>query len=135
MKRAILLLSILMLAAVVLPACGKASPIPMQGREVKVNGGSYWDITPAQLKSMLKNKDFLWVHVHHKCKEEIPDTAFFVLNDEIEKNLSRFPEDKRTQIVVYCYTDSDSTPAARTLVSLGFTSVLAAVVLMEPERQ
>jgi len=39
MKRAILLFSILMLAAVVLPTCGKASPIPMQGRAVKVDGG------------------------------------------------------------------------------------------------
>lgn len=128
-----------MLAAVVLPACGRASPvpterqevksgeraslIPAEAQEVKVDGGSYWNVSPAQLKSMLKNKDFLLIHVHHKCEEEIPDTAFFVRNDEIEKNLSRFPEDKRTQIVAYCYTGSDSAPAARTLVSLGFTSV------------
>ena len=123
MKRAILLLSILMLAAVVLPACGKASPIPMQGREVKVDGGSYWDITPVQLKSMLENKDFLLVNVHIPYEGEIQDTDLFVPYNEIEQNLSQFPKDKGAKIIIYCRSGSMSAIAARTLVKLGFTNV------------
>ncbi len=131
MKRAILLLSILMLAAVGLPACGKASPIPMQGREVKVDGGSYWDITPAQLKSMLKNKDFLLVNVHIPYGGEIPDTDLFVPYNEIGQNLSKFSQNKQMKIVLYCRSGSMSTTAARTLVNPRLTNVLAAGVLSE----
>jgi rhodanese-related sulfurtransferase len=112
-----------MLAAVVLPACGKASPITGQGREVKVNGGHYWDITPAQLKSMLKNKDFLLVNVHIPYGGEIPDTDLFVPYNEIEPNLSKFSQNKQRKIVLYCRSGPMSTTAARTLVSLGFTNV------------
>lgn len=123
MKRVILLLCLLMLAIALLVACGKTSPIPAEGREVKVDGGSYWDITPAQLKSMLENKDFPLVNVHIPYGGELPDTDLFIAYNEIEQNLSRFPKDTGAKIVLYCRSGSMSATAAKTLVSLGFTNV------------
>ena len=116
MKRIMVTLSILMLAAVLLSACGRSS-------EVKVDGGSYWNITPAQLEAMLKNKDFLLVNVHIPYEAEIPETDLFVPYNEIEQNLSQFPENEGDKIVVYCRSGPMSAYAAGTLVGLGFTNV------------
>jgi len=88
-----------------------------------VNGGSYWKITPAQLNSMLENKDFLLVNVHIPYEGEIPQTDLFVPYNEVEQNLSQFPKDKGAKIVLYCRSGSMSAIAARTLVKLGFTNV------------
>ena len=123
MKRIILVLCLFIPTIALLSACGQASPIPAEGREVKVDGGSYRDITPAQLKSMLENKDFLLVNVHIPYEGEIPETDLFVPYNEIEQNLSKFPENKGAKIVLYCRSGSMSAMAARTLVSLGFTNV------------
>jgi len=123
MKRAMLIVSVLILATVLLTACGEASPIPRQGREVKVDGGSYWDITPAQLNSKFGNKDFLLVNVHIPYEGEIPDTDLFISYNEIEQNLSQFPKDKGAKIIIYCRSGSMSAIATRTIVSLGFTNV------------
>ena len=105
------------------PACGRASPIQPQGQEVEVDGGSYWDVTAVQLREMLGNKDFLFVNVHIPYEGEIPQTDLFVPYDEIEQDLSNFPQDKGAKIVLYCRSGSMSAIAARTLVGLGFTNV------------
>lgn len=85
--------------------------------------GSYRDITSAQLTEMLENKDFLFVNVHIPYEGEIPETDRFVPYNEIEQNLSEFPENKGAKIVFYCRSGSMSSIAAKTLVSLGFTNV------------
>ena len=122
-KHTVFMLSLFMLAAVVLSACGQTSPTPSEGEGVKGGGGSYRDITPAQLASMRENKDFLLVNVHIPYGGELPDTDLFVPFNEIEQNLSRFPANKEAQIVVYCRSGPMSAAAAGTLVSLGFTNV------------
>jgi len=124
MRHTIFLLSLFMLAAVVLLACGQISPTPSDVQEVKVDEGSYWDITPTQLESMLENKDFLFVNVHIPYGGEIAGTDLFVPYNEIEQNLSSFPENKEAKIVVYCRSGPMSTAAASTLVGLRFTNVL-----------
>ncbi len=120
----LLILGILILSIVILAACGQTSPISTTGpEEIQVNGGSYWNITPAQLISMLENKDFLLVNVHIPYEGEIPQTDLFVPYNQIEENLSQFPQDKGAKIVLYCRSGSMSAIAARTLVKLGFSNV------------
>ncbi len=123
MKRITVMAGMLILAAIALSACGQASTIPAEGREVRVDGGSYRDISPAQLKPMLDNKDFPFVNVHIPYEGESPGTDLFIPCNEIEQNLSRFPEDRDAKIVVYCRSGSMSATAARALVKSGFTNV------------
>ena len=123
MKRVILVISILTLAAVVVSACGQKGTTTGEGRQGKLDGGSYQNITPAQLKSMLENKDFLFVNVHVPYEGEISGTDDFVPYNEIEPNLSRFPGDKGVKIVVYCRSGSMSAIAAKTLVKTGYTNI------------
>jgi len=104
---------LIILVAVVLSACGQAGE----------GTGSYDDITPAQLKGMLDNKDFLFVNVHIPYEAEIPQTDIFVPYNEIEQNLSEFPDNREAKIVLYCRSGSMSATAARALVDLGFTNV------------
>ena len=123
MKR-FLMISTTILLTVILVACGNTIPMQTAGpQQVQVNGGSYWDITPAQLSSMLENKDFLLVNVHIPYEGEIPKTDLFVPYNEIEENLSKLPKDMGAKIVLYCRSGSMSAIAARELVKLGFSNV------------
>jgi len=123
MKR-FLIFGTIILLAVILIACGNRILVQKAGpQQVQVNGGSYWDITPAQLNSMLEHKDFLLVNVHIPYEGEIPQTDLFVPYNEIEENLSKFPKDMDAKIVLYCRSGSMSAIAARELVKLGFTNV------------
>jgi rhodanese-related sulfurtransferase len=123
MKRISLLIAVLLIAVIALAGCAGGDSIPSEGKEVQVNGGSYIDITPAQLNSMLETKNFPLVNVHIPYEGEIPQTDLFVPYDQIEENLSQFPQDKGAKIVLYCRSASMSTIAARTLVKLGFSNV------------
>lgn len=131
MKHIIVILCLLLVAVVLLTTCGHRSPTPTEGREVNVYGGSYWGMTASQLNSMLdykdfltvEDKDFLLVNVRVPYAGEIAGTDLFVPYNEIEQNLFKFPQNKSTKIVLYCYTGRMSTIAARTLIELGFTNV------------
>jgi len=123
MKRISFLFVVLFMAVITFTACSGGSSIPAESKEVQVNGGSYTDITPAQLKSMLETKDFLLVNVHIPYEGEIPKTDLSVPYDEVEENLSQFPQDKRAKIVLYCRSGSMSATAARTMVKLGYINV------------
>ena len=123
MKWIIIILGMLVLPVALLSACGNKSATDIGATEVEVDGGYYRDITAEQFKSMLENKDFLLVNVHIPYEGEIPDTDLFVPYNEIEQNLSQFPEDRGVKIVLYCRSGSMSAIAARKLVGLGFTDI------------
>ncbi len=108
MKRKSLILSLIILAAVVLSACG---------------GSSYQNITSAELNEILENEDFLLINVHTPYVGEIPGTDLFIPHNEIEQNLSQLPQDKGTKMVVYCRIDTMNVTAAEALVDLGYTNV------------
>ena len=123
MKRIALIFAILAVVVSTLAACAGGSSIPVEGKEVKVNGGYYVDISPAQFNSMLETKDFSLVNVHIPYEGEIPQTDLFVPYNQIEENLLQFPQDKGAKIILYCRSGPMSAIAAKTLVKLGFSNV------------
>jgi rhodanese-related sulfurtransferase len=93
------------------------------GETVDVTDGSYQNITPDELNTMLKDKDFVFVNVHIPFAGNIAETDLSIPYNEIEQNLSQLPSDKNAKIVLYCRSGRMSEIAAKELVSLGYTNV------------
>jgi rhodanese-related sulfurtransferase len=72
---------------------------------------------------MLKEKDFLFINVHIPFAGDIPGTDLSVPYNDIQQNLSQFPQDKDARIVLYCSSGRMSEIAAKELVSLGYTNI------------
>ncbi len=116
MKKLILILVV----ALVLASCQSK---PITGEKVTVGNGSYQNISPSELKTMLKNKDFIFINVHIPFAGNIPGTDLSIPYDQIEQNLSQLPADKNAKIVLYCRSGRMSQIAAEKLVPLGYTNV------------
>jgi rhodanese-related sulfurtransferase len=93
------------------------------GQMVEAEGGSYVDVSPRGLQSMLGGKDFRLVNVHIPYAGEIESTDQFIPYDQIAERLDELPGPKDSKIVVYCRSGGMSAIAARTLVSLGYANV------------
>lgn len=115
-----LVLPFVLLIALALVACQSKS---VTGEAVSVNGGSYKNVTPKELNTMLKNKDFVFVNVHIPFAGNIAGTDLSIPYDQIENELSQLPSDKNAKIVLYCRSGHMSTIAAEKLVSLGYTNI------------
>jgi rhodanese-related sulfurtransferase len=97
---------------------------PLPTRIVHVEkGGSYTDVYPAGLTTMLTNKDFLLINVHIPYVGEIENTDLFMAYNEIKQNLQNLPENKNAKIVLYCRSGSMSTSVVKELIKLGYTNV------------
>jgi len=83
----------------------------------------YRTVTPAQLKAMLKHKDFFLLDVHVPEEKHIAGTDAFIDYRTIKQHTDLLPRDKNTKIVVYCLGDTMSRSAAADLVDLGYTQV------------
>ena len=110
----------LLLTTILLVGCQSK---PVTGETIPANGGSYQSLTAAELHTMLKNKDFVFINVHIPFAGNIPGTDLSIPYDQIEESLSQFPSDKNARIVLYCRSGRMSQIAAETLVSLGYTNV------------
>jgi rhodanese-related sulfurtransferase len=118
---------LLILIALLLTGCatkGQSSEAQTQsGQATPVPGGSYTNISVAELQKMLASKDFTFVNVHIPFEGDLPDTDLSIPYNEIDQNLDRLPMDKDAKIVLYCRSGRMSTIAAETLAELGYSNV------------
>ena len=118
-------LPILFVLFILLTGCqsAKSQSTDAPGKVVEVPGGSYRDISSSELKSMLDNKDFVFVNVHIPYEGEIENTDLFIPYDQIQQDLDKLPEEKNAKVVLYCRSGRMSTIAAKELVGLGYTNL------------
>lgn len=83
----------------------------------------YGEIHADELAVLLEDKDFFLVDVHIPEQEHIDGTDAFVPFNEIENKLGLLPQDKDSEIVLYCRSGSMSQVAAKTLIENGYTNV------------
>ena len=116
----------MLLIGVLLSACSSgATPqttVEVIGKQVTVPGGSYTDISAAELQTMLANKDFTFINVHIPFEGNIAKTDLSIPYDQIAQNLDKLPE-KDARIVLYCRSGRMSSIAAETLVGQGYTNL------------
>lgn len=105
-----------------LGACSSQSAA-ITGTQVSTAGGTYTNVTPAQVKQMLGTKDFFLVNVHIPYAGELAQTDAFIPYTDIEQNLAKLPSDKNAKILLYCSSGHMSGIAANTLLKLGYTNV------------
>jgi phage shock protein E len=113
----------MLLIAVLLAGCQSKSAT---GETVAVTGGSYQNITPAELITMLKYKDFVFINVHVPFAGNIAETDLSIAYDQITNpaSLAQLPADKNAKIILYCRSGRMSQMAAEDLVKLGYTNIL-----------
>jgi rhodanese-related sulfurtransferase len=114
------------LVLILLVACSRpVAPLTtaeVVGKKVTVSGGSYTEVSVAELQTMLANKDFSLVNVHIPFEGNIAGTDLSIPYDQIAQNLDKLPG-KDAKIVLYCRSGRMSTMAAETLVGLGYTNI------------
>ena len=116
-------LVVVLVAALVLGACGQTNSVDRDSQGYAKNADGYVDISVAQLAGMMEDKDFTLVNVHIPYEGEIPETDLFIPYDEIQDRLDELPARDET-IVLYCRSGGMSTTAAKVLVDEGYTNIM-----------
>jgi rhodanese-related sulfurtransferase len=93
------------------------------GKVIKVDNGTYKDISVTDLQTLMKNKDFTLVNVHIPFEGNLPKTDLSIPYDTIGQNLNKLPADKNSKIFLYCRSGRMSTIAANELVKLGYINI------------
>ena len=118
---------LLLVIAIMLTACKSSATtqptVEVAGKKVSVDGGSYTDVSVAELQTMLANKDFTFVNVHIPYEGNIAKTDVSIPYDQIDQNLDKLPSDKNAKIVLYCRSGRMSAISAKTLIGQGYTNV------------
>lgn len=102
---------------------GDANDAGEVGRTITVAGGSYTQVSPAELQTMLQSKNFPLINVHIPYEGEIEGTDQHIPFDQIPQRLSDLPSDKNAKIVIYCRSGNMSTQAAGELVQAGYANI------------
>jgi rhodanese-related sulfurtransferase len=85
---------------------------------------NYINISPKDLKGYLdSDKDIYLLDVHIPEQEHIVGTDEFIPFNDIAASKTKLPDDKDTEIVVYCRSGSMSKTASKTLIDIGYTNV------------
>ncbi len=118
------------LGLLLLAACQSGGPADQTATEgdspaqrVQTAAGSYLEVGPEALDSMLAKKDFLLVNVHVPYEGEIDGTDAFIPYDEVGDRLGELPADRAAKIFLYCRSGMMSAIAAETLLGNGYTNV------------
>jgi rhodanese-related sulfurtransferase len=80
-------------------------------------------LSPQQVNERLSDDSLFVVNVHTPYDGEIEGTDAFIAYDTITSSLAQLPEDKSTEILVYCRTGRMSAIAFQELTELGYTNV------------
>lgn len=99
---------------------GMATPMP-SAQVIPV--GSYVNVSPDDLATMLAAKTFLLINVHVPYDGEIEGTDHFIPFDQIDYHRDTLPANLDARIILYCRSGAMSASAAETLVKLGYTDV------------
>ncbi len=97
--------------------------VASDGTVVQANGGTWTNITPDKLASMLDHKDFTLLDVKTPYIGEIAGTDLYIPYDQVAARAAELPADKTAKIVVYCRSGHESAIAAQTLIDLGYTDI------------
>ena len=100
-----------------------ASGTGKPGTQVQTGSGSYTNLKPSELKTMLDSKDFFLVDTHIPPEGRLPETDLRVPFDQVDQQIAKFPSDKNAKIVLTCRSGRMSSEASQTLVGLGYTNV------------
>jgi phage shock protein E len=108
----------------VIASGGSTKPVvASDGTVVQANGGTWTNITPDKLASMLDHKDFTLLNVKTPYIGEIAGTDLYIPYDQVAARAAELPADKTAKIVVYCRSGHESAIAAQTLIDLGYTHI------------
>jgi|GEM_PF-1510854 len=86
-------------------------------------GASYENIGVEEFAKMMVDKDFYLLDVHIPEQTHIPGTDAFIPYDDLASYKSELPEDKETEIIVYCRSGSMSAEASAELIEMGYSNV------------
>lgn len=105
---------------------GRQSTLPVTGVTVQGTGGTWTNITPDQLATMLASspRQFTLVNVKTPYVGEIDGTDLYIPYDQLPARASELPADRSTAIAVYCRSGHESAIAAQTLIDLGYRNIL-----------
>lgn len=116
-----------LISTVLLSACqSTATPHPtveVRGEVVTVQEGTYTNVSPLELDTMLTSKDFTLINVHTPFEGKIDQTDLSIPYDQIQQNLDQLPTDKNAKLVLYCRSGHMSGIAAKTLLAAGYTNI------------
>ena len=115
-------LTFILLAFLLIAGCQSKS---ITGETIPLDGGFYKNVSPAELNTMLKTRDFVFINVHIPFEGNIAGTDISIPYDQISEPtyLEQIPVDKNAKILLYCRSGRMSAMAAEELVSLGYTNI------------
>lgn len=93
------------------------------GAVVQANGGTWTNVTPAKLASLLTKEELTLLNVKTPYVGEIAGTDLYIPYTDLAARAAELPADKTAKIVVYCRSGHESAIAAQTLVDLGYTRI------------
>ena len=81
-------------------------------------------VSPAEFAAVVADEDVVTINVHVPDEGTIPGTDTAIPFDRIATSVDELPQERSTQLAVYCRTGNMSTEAVQELLSLGYTEVV-----------